>query len=486
MSLWRKTDGAGRSGVIDILTYTGDGTGARNIAVALAGNTPGFVLVQPTDSVAFTRDPGETGSNSHAINVSGGSPSTTAITAVAANQFTVGATLNVAGKIYNVLVFPVANGGVPQVIDDPPPVPPTGPSSFNGWWPSSNGYSGASTVIAYPASNPRDARDWQKINVYAAGNAGFYGGSPGPGCTVNNFFIYAGNDYFPGTQQPTIRIFDGLSDRLMLTIPDVAGVKTIAIMTMLAVGSQIYLTTLDSGTTSSTWAGRVFLFDPVSLSLTQLGAQFTGGNMPYCLAWHQNRLFLGANKQDGSATNVYWFRPGIDTAWTTDYTLTTSGVGGALSMVSFNGLLYVGCNVTNIMNVARVVVRDTLGAYTTSLNATGLGTIRSSSGFCAMAIFKGDLYASYFNPDTTNVSVIYKLSATTGSWSLVYTAAGVTLRPFVGLIVVQNVLYAIGGGSGLAACLLSTTDGSTWTDKTGFLTSNVGVTAEPIIGYLGA
>jgi hypothetical protein len=51
---------------------------------------------------------------------------------------------------------------------------------------------------------------------------------------------------------------------------------------------------------------------------------------------------------------------------------------------------------------------------------------------------------------------------------------------------VQNVLYAIGGGSGLAACLLSTTDGSTWTDKTGFLTSNVGVTAEPIIGYLGA
>jgi hypothetical protein len=494
-SLWRKTDGDSVTAGIAIMTYTGDGTGARNITLALGGRKPLFALVQPDNGVAYQRDPSHTGSNSNAINSSAAAPSTTAITAGTVNQITVGATLNANLVVYSVFVLPGNVGGsgwepnptapIPIVDPVPPVNQPLPANIFNGWWSSTIKFTGAATLQGYPPTNPHDARDWQKIATYATGNAGSHGGHPGPGVTIDtDFFVYAGNDYSVNGTQPTIRIFDGLSDRLLITIPDVAGVKTLAIMSMIAVGQDIYLTTLDSGTSAADWAGRVFKFNPISLQLTLLGTQFTTGEVPYCLAWHMGRLFMGTNKGTGAAAKVYWIRPGIDTAWTTDYTLTTSGVGGAMSMVSFRGLLYVGCNATAAMGTNKIVVRDTVGAYTTAFTAPVLGTFRASNGFHAMCVFNGKLYVSYWNNDTTPDCWIFRFDGT--SWVTAYTGVTTTVRPFIAFFESQKTLFAVGGGSGLSACLVSSPDGATWTNLTAFLTGPTTATALPIIGQVGA
>jgi hypothetical protein len=492
-SLWRASDSDGLTCGLGITSYTGDGTGARNIALSLGGKSPLFAMVLPHNGIAYTRDPSHTGSNSSTITAAGGSFSTTAITGGNANQITVGATLNAGGIIYDVFVLPGTTqsgwspnpaGPIPIADPVPPIVPPLPPTSSNGWWSSTNGFTGAATLRSYPPDNPHDARDWGKINIFATGNAGFYAGFPPPGVMVNNFFIYAGNDYATGTGQPTIRIFDGRSDRSMITVPDVVGVKTIAIIAMVAINGKIYFTTLDSGTSSANWTGRVFQFDPDTLTLVQMGTQFTGGEVPYALCYHMGRLFMGTNKGDGSAAKIYWFRIGIDTAWTQDYTLTTSSVGGCLSLASFQGLLYVGCNATAAMATNKILVRDTAGAYTTSLTLTTAGTFRASNGVPAMIVFNNKLYATFWNPDTVPDCYIKQFDGT--SWTTVYTGAGVTVRPFSGLFTSKNVMYVIGGGSGLSACLVRTLDGATFTDLTAFLTGPTTITAMPVVAQIGS
>jgi hypothetical protein len=493
-SLWRSTDGDSIASGIAITNYTGDGLGARVIPLSLNGRRPMFAIVQPHNGVAYQRDPSHTGSNSNAINSSAAAPSTTAITAGDVDQITVGATLNAGAVVYDVFVIPAQVGGTgwgtnpPAPIPLVDPIPPADenlpPASMNGWWTSAIKFTGAATITSFPPTNPHDARDWQKINLFATGNAGFNGGFPGPGCNVNNFLIYAGNDYSVGGTQPTIRIFDGLSDRLMITVPDVAGVKTIAIIAMLAVGDIIYFTTLDSGTSASDWAGRVFAFNTTTLTLKLLGTQFTSGAVPYALAWHMGRLWMGTNKGTGAVGTVNWFRPDTDTAWTTDYTLSSSSVGGVQSMASYQGKLYVGANATAAMGTNKLLVRDSLGAWSTSFTATVAGTFRASNGFPAMVVFNDKLYASYWNPDTTADSYIKRFDG--ASWATVYTGAGVTLRPFIALFESQKTLFALGGGSALSAALVSTPDGGTWTDLTAFLTGPTTSTALPIIGKIGA
>jgi hypothetical protein len=494
-SLWRILDGDGINNGVAITSYTGDGAASRVIPLSLNGRGPIFAIVQPHNGIAFQRDPSHTGANSSAITAAGGTFSTTAITAGTINQITVGLALNALGVVYDVFALPgtatagwTANPASPIPIADPTPPVANSPlpaiTSLNGWWSSTIKFTGSATLQAFPPTNPHDARDWSKIGMFALGNAGFYGGFPAPGCTIDhNFFVYAGNDYQPGGTPPTIRIFDGLSDRSVITMPDAGTATPLAIMAMLAVGEDIYVTTLDSGLSAADWSGRVFQFNPITLQLTLLGAAFTGGEVPYALCWHMGRLFLGTNKGDGTAAKVYFFRPGIDTVWTQDYTLTTSAVGGAMSMASYLGLLYVGCNATAAMATNKIVVRDTAGAYTTSYTATGVGTFRASNGFPSMKEFKGKLYASYWNPDTPPVSQILQFDGI--AWTVVYTGAGVTQRPFINLFVVQDTLFAVGGGSGLSACLLSSNDGVTWTDLTAFLPGPATSTALPIVGQIG-
>lgn len=121
-SLWRRSDGSTILPLMDLPTWTGDGTGTRVIPCNLQGGTtqiPCLVIVSPNNDAAYLRDDSDAGTTSHQI---GASASTaTAITAVGKNQFTVGATLNALGVVYN--AFVLAAG----VTVGPPPHPPHQP-----------------------------------------------------------------------------------------------------------------------------------------------------------------------------------------------------------------------------------------------------------------------------------------------------------------------------------------------------------------------
>jgi hypothetical protein len=131
-SCWRTNDGSAYGGWLHIGTYTGDGTGTRNIPLTLNGKSPLFALVVSHGAVgAHYRDASHTGSNSCQI---GSGNITTAITGGAANQLTVGATLNTNLVVYEVFVI---GGGVaagwspnPSTVFTVAPEAPAGASSW--------------------------------------------------------------------------------------------------------------------------------------------------------------------------------------------------------------------------------------------------------------------------------------------------------------------------------------------------------------------
>jgi hypothetical protein len=483
-SAWRNSDYMSTTGPVYIGTYTGDGTGARALTVTLGGASPIFALISPTDSAAYFRDPSHLTTHSCTL---AGSDSTTAITAGGANSITVGATLNTNLTKYEVFVLAgqttggwSGNPADPIFSVDTSVISGGGftPSDLGGWWQSLNGFTGGSSLITVP-QNPKHPRAWDKVATFAAGsNGGVLGGSPGIATSFNNHLIYAGDDYILGVEEPTLRIFDGTSDRLMTRMPALAGVPPQCILSMLQAVGMIYLTTVDAGT-DDTYTGRVFSFDPNSQVLTPLGAQFTAGEVPYALAWHMDRLWLGTNLANGEPGSVYFIRPGIDTAWTKDYTLTTSSAGGATSLCSYKGNLYVGTD--NVGGAAGLVlVRTTVdGAYATSKTGPNTG---SYNGFPTLTVFNGQLFATYW--DSGPNSLILAFDGTT--WSTIYTGVTTTLRPLTSQFVWNNNLFVVGGSKSFGAVLLESDDGAIFTDRTAFMIG--GTTTEttvPAVGLVG-
>lgn len=352
-----------------------------------------------------------------------------------------------------------------------------GAPTDTGWWVSrSEEFAGQSDLINH--ARPKDPRSFKEIATFATGDAGALGGSPGPSAVFNNRLVYAEGNYTVGTDSPVVRVFDGTFDREVVRIPHAASsVIPKAVMTMLTANGTVYLTTFDSGTTSADWSGRVFSLSLETGKIEPIGAPFPAGHIPYALAWHMGRLWCGTNRQDPTAPGkIFWLRPGIDTTWTEDYTLSTGGVS---SLRSFQGLLYVGTTAP-AATFAKVLVRSSLGTYTTSLTATG-GTATANNGFYALGEFNSNLYATFWNDDATDVAKIYKFDGS--SWTTAYTGSGSTLAPYVGLAVDSDVLLAIGGGMGKTAVLLTTPDGTTWSNRSIFLTQGSPVsTGVPVFG----
>lgn len=351
-----------------------------------------------------------------------------------------------------------------------------------GWWFSlDEEFNGAAPIVVN--SRPKNPRNFQEIAAFAMGSAAWLGGFPGPACVWNNHLVYAEGGYSVGIDSPIIRINDGRFDREVVRFPiEVGPYVPIAVMTMLAANGTIYLTTLDTGSSSADWSGRVFSLDINSATLTVLGAALTTGHVPYALAWHLGRLWCGTHRQSSAAAGkIFYFRPGIDTSWTDDYTLSSSSTMGCSSLLSYKGLLYVGT--TNAAAAfAQVLVRSELGAYTTTLIGTG-GAATANNGFLALAEFQSNMYASFWNADTPSISKIYKFD--NASWSTVYTASAGTLVPYLGFPTDNDTLLAIGGGTGYNAALISTTNGTSWSDRTAFLTqSGTAATGNPVFGVV--
>lgn len=322
----------------------------------------------------------------------------------------------------------------------------------------------------------QDPRDWSDIGTFVASGRYMLGGSPGSAALHNNHIVYTSSDYTAGTDEPPIRTFNGSSDRELVRVPTTA-TPTIprCIISMFVANDTIYLSTIDSGSSSADWAGRVFTVDPISAVLTPVGDDvFTAGHVPYAFAWHLGRVWVASNRGDTGAaeSKIYWLRPGIDTTWTLDSTLSS---GGVCSMHEYAGKLYVGTT-EPAATFAKVLVRapDT-GVYSTSLTATG-GTAVDNNAFLAMEVQNDVLYASFWNDDsgTNKISKVYAFDG--ASWTTSLSLASSAARPFMALGadhalvngVNVNYLFAIGGGKDVTP-LLYRFNGSTWENMTAFI-----------------
>lgn len=116
LSLWRKADGnndPGQPGVVNIGTYTGDGSASRTINLSpVSGKRPLFALFFSEAATGFWRDPSHTTTNS---TNSAGADLTTGITGGGIDSISVGSALNTNGVIYNYFVLfagaTACNGG---------------------------------------------------------------------------------------------------------------------------------------------------------------------------------------------------------------------------------------------------------------------------------------------------------------------------------------------------------------------------------------
>jgi len=105
----RMVDDSSASGVLQILSYTGNGVSPRVIPLTPASlRFPLLAVVQPHNAQIIFRDPSHTGSDS---STSTGSITTTGITAGSIDQITVQSTLNANGVIYDVFVIPGSPDG---------------------------------------------------------------------------------------------------------------------------------------------------------------------------------------------------------------------------------------------------------------------------------------------------------------------------------------------------------------------------------------
>jgi hypothetical protein len=225
----------------------------------------------------------------------------------------------------------------------------------------------------------------------------------------------------------------------------------------------------DTGTSNANVAGRILKLDPNSGQLTNVGNVNTlTGYIPQALCFHNGELWAGLGRSDTTAGKIYRIKPEEQTTWTQDRDMTTDAVGGCTVIVSYKGKMYFGSSAAS-GTFAKFGSRDTSGTYALLYTGTG-GTAQNYNGFYAAAVFGDNLYFSYWNPDTTEISLIKKYDGTTVTTAK--DVAAVAEVPIIALFVHNGVLYAVGSrdvAGTYTSVLFTTTDGTTWTDRTGDL-----------------
>jgi len=305
-----------------------------------------------------------------------------------------------------------------------------------------------------------------------------------PGVMYQNRFYYAGNDYTFQSTTPTIRMYDGTADYFIARIPKSAGTTSEAIIDIIVGNEKIYCTVHDSGLiANNTLKARVFELDPESGVIKQMGGGFPlspeTARVPYALVWHMGRLWTRTHGAGiGSIAHlVYYFRPGIDSAWTVE-TPEASALSSNV-LASYQGQLYMGLP-EQTGTGARIIVRSPIAAYTTSLTAAvgdaspSLGSLGYANHFGAMATFGGNLYASYYNQrgsenDNTldKFARIYKYNGT--SWTVVFNPAAndTSSVPYSFAVVLGGRLFFVSAPArtnvNTVNHLVHSSDGTTWT-----------------------
>lgn len=308
-----------------------------------------------------------------------------------------------------------------------------------------------------------------------------------PGVTYKNRLYYASNNYTPGTTDPPLRMWDGVTDYWIADIPPsrTASAKCYAVLNMIVGGSKIYMTVYDGGSYAANGIKvRVLSLDPENGVIQLVGERFETSKVPFALAWHDGALWTRTWTGGISTTGLtYTIRPEFDTAWTLDETNGTSD--NPDFMLSFQGQLYMAM-VTDATSPAHIDVRSPLGVFSVAKAVSGADVSPTFIGygtanhFGAMAEFKGNLYAAYYNPadgSSNRIARIYKFDGTT--WTVPYTPAlnASTAVPYHNALVTNGKLYFVSSAyNGVAASaylnkVIVTSDGVTWTDISTGLTN---------------
>ena len=335
---------------------------------------------------------------------------------------------------------------------------------------------------------------WKGRNVLAV---------PIGACVLNNKLYYAGDRYsfltstdFPNLSAPQIRVYDQVTDGRLCVIPpnsELSVTTPFAVLAMIPgtfiasgfVLPCIYASTWDTGATGvdgGTIQGRVLGIHPDTGSFFNVGLSFPVGYTPYSLVQSGNTLWAGTSGGGSVVTpyagRVYRIRAG-ETSWTLDKTF-TARQDTVQSMIFFQGKLYAALSSDKSgLGSSAVVVRD-MDANTWSTSDNG-GT--AVGGYFSLFVFKDNLYATRASPDTgTEVFKIRKFDGTT--WSTVYTQA-VDGNEFKAHVLWQSggtLIASTGGTSNLH--IITSTDGTTYTDRTSNITLNGSGGCNSIFGSL--
>lgn len=218
-------------------------------------------------------------------------------------------------------------------------------------------------------------------SLYAGADAVFTGGDgemtpQGEAVIYKGKMYYSGYTYTQGSNSPPLRVFDGITDRIAILMPDNPDLTTKcqAILAKLVANNKIYISTFDGGTNGSsggTIKGSVYQYNPDINGLIKLGATFPTGHIPLCLAWAYGRLWCGTavNYDNASAPGrIYSIHPEMEGTWTLEKTFGTDEEI-VTAICPFKGLLY-----------ASVVKRPHGGAFTSKVYVRAIagGTWSSS------------------------------------------------------------------------------------------------------------
>jgi hypothetical protein len=263
---------------------------------------------------------------------------------------------------------------------------------------------------------------------YAAGV-----GSTGRFLTFNRKLWYPGNQFtqYPaaGNTPPIIRVYDGTNDLEAVKVPYSAtsGVNALYVEDMCAHNGFIAFCVIDYGGTTPNIRGRVFMLDPYTYQVEQVGNAFgagTGentGGAPVALCSYGGYLWAGTwSETAGSAMvgKIWKIRAGVEETWTLDLT-TATGQGDIVALGVYNGLLYAsvtGNDVTPASEAGLVLVRATTGAWTTA----DTSAITDDGAYYAhQIVFENNLYVASFGSGGANAfSLIRKYDGS--SWTTAY------------------------------------------------------------------
>jgi hypothetical protein len=215
-------------------------------------------------------------------------------------------------------------------------------------------------------------------------------------------------------------MYDGANDMEVAKVPysPASGVNAMWIEDIVPHNGKLAFSVYDyTSTTTANERGRVFLLDPYTYAITQVGNAFgagTGentGGFPQALHSYGGFLWAGTSNSDSASADtgkIWKIRAEIEETWTLDST-TAAGQGFILAFCTYRGELYAGTtgnDSTPASEAALVLKRATTGVWTTSDTAVAIPT--GGNGYTSMIVFEDNLYAAWYGEGGANDGVVIR------------------------------------------------------------------------------